>query len=662
MASVNSLVSPSSAGVLLGLECGGTRTVALAADGRLNRLARIESGPANLRLVTDEQLAAHFAALAKQLPVPAAIGVGMAGVRDRADCERVERVLERVWPGVPRRVDHDLESALAAAELDSVGQAASLPAGTRGKTDHGKKPPGRLAARPTFAARVIVLSGTGSCCYGRNVRGEIAKVGGWGHHLGDRGSAYDIAHTALRLMARRLDHEAKLGAFGRKALQHLLLNEPNDLIAWFQQAGKGDVAALAPLVFAAAAERDPVAKEALAHARAELVADAVACANRLAKRGEAVEFVWAGSVVLKQPAFAKPVGAAIRKLRLGAARPLARESVWGAVAMAREALGRDGALRGPRAESAEPATKDASLPSKTALRSAAGGDGAARHPYQPRIPVSTALSPTERRNPRSMELDRLPLGEAIELMLEEETEVPAAIRQQRVELERLIQLTVRGLKSGGRLLYVGAGTSGRLGVLDASECPPTFRTPPELVQGIMAGGVKALHSAVEGAEDDFEAGARAVEFREVGRRDVILGIAASGRTPFVWGALGEAKQRRAKTAILCFNPFLQFARGQKPDVVLALNVGPEVLTGSTRLKAGTATKLVLNLLTTLTMVRLGKVVGNLMVDLNPSNVKLRDRACRIVAELTGRDYEAAKAALERHGWVVKDAIRALGRR
>jgi N-acetylmuramic acid 6-phosphate etherase len=211
------------------------------------------------------------------------------------------------------------------------------------------------------------------------------------------------------------------------------------------------------------------------------------------------------------------------------------------------------------------------------------------------------------------------------------------------------------------LFYVGAGTSGRLGVLDASECPPTFRTSPELVQGIMAGGEKALHSAVEGAEDDFGAGARAAEFRGLGPKDVLVGIAASGRTPFVWGALATAKQRGAQTALLCFNPFLQFARGQRPDVVLALDLGPEVLTGSTRLKSGTATKLVLNLLTTLTMVRLGKVVGNLMVDLNPSNVKLRDRACRIVVELTGRDYATAQRALEQSGWVVTAAITALGR-
>ena len=637
--------------VLLGLECGGTRTVALAADGELRQLARVDAGPANLRLVSDEQLAAHFRALAAQLPPPSAVGVGMAGVRDRRDCDRVERILEQVWPGVPRRVDHDLESALAAAEL--------APGRSRGSEAHSFSSQQRLlTSSPTGkkerslagpAATVIVLSGTGSCCYGRNAAGKVAKVGGWGHHLGDRGSAYDLAHTTLRLMARHLDHTGKLGDFGQRALRVLLLNEPNDLIAWFQNATKGQVAALAPEVFAAAAAGDAMARQALAQTQAELVADATQCARRLAGKTAAVHFAFAGSVLLKQPAFARRVGAQLRRAFPKATfGPLARESVWGAVAMARTAL-ETCRSRGDEAHALVESQRlltSSPTPSETD-RSA--------------IPASTALSPTEQRNPRSAQLDRLSVGAAIELMLSEDERIPGVIRSHRAALEKLIGLTTRALRDGGRLFYVGAGTSGRLGVLDASECPPTFRTSPELVQGIMAGGEKALHSAVEGAEDDFGAGARAAEFRGLGPKDVLVGIAASGRTPFVWGALATAKQRGAQTALLCFNPFLQFARGQRPDVVLALDLGPEVLTGSTRLKSGTATKLVLNLLTTLTMIRLGKVVGNLMVDLNPSNVKLRDRACRIVVELTGRDYATAQRALEQAGWIVKAAIKVLGR-
>ncbi len=598
--------------VLLGLECGGTRTVALAADGDLNLLTRIAAGPANLRLVTDAQLVAHFQALAPQLPAPSAIGLGMAGVRDRRDCVRVEGLLAQVWPGVPHRVDHDLASALAAAEMTSA-----------------KAPP---------TARVIVLSGTGSCCYGRNRAGLTAKVGGWGHQLGDRGSAYDLAQTALRLMARRLDHTEKLGDFGQRVLRVLLLNEPNDLIGWFQTASKGEVAALAPEVFAAAERKDPIAVEAVRFTEAELVADAAHCAARLSSKRSVVQFAFAGSVLLKQPQLAQRVGRELQRLWPRASfGPLERESVWGAVAMARSVLQTDGEVK-----------------------SAASALALAQR-VERAIPEATAVSPTELRNPRSTGLDRLSLGAAIDLMLDEEAQLPAILRAHRAELEKLIRLTARALKAGGRLFYVGAGSSGRLGVLDASECPPTFRTSPELVQGIMAGGVKALHSAVEGAEDDYDAGGRATAARQVGPKDVVVGLAASGRTPFVWGALAEAKRQGAKTAIVCCNPFLKFIHLPKPDVVLALNLGPEVLTGSTRLKAGTATKLILNLLTTLTMVRLGKVVGNLMVDLNPSNVKLRDRACRIVMELTGRDYPTAQAALEQAGWIVKAAVSVLGR-
>jgi N-acetylmuramic acid 6-phosphate etherase len=209
------------------------------------------------------------------------------------------------------------------------------------------------------------------------------------------------------------------------------------------------------------------------------------------------------------------------------------------------------------------------------------------------------------------------------------------------------------------LFYVGAGTSGRLGVLDASECPPTFRTDPEMVQGVIAGGKTALWRAVEGAEDDPEAGARAIQSRGITKRDTIVGIAASGRTPFVWGALEEAKKRGAATVLLTFNPNLRIPRAHQPTVLIAPNIGPELLTGSTRLKSGTATKLILNMFTTLSMVRVGKVLSNLMVDVKPTNVKLRDRAVRIVRTLTSANEKSARAALIRCGWIIKGAVASL---
>ncbi len=272
---------------------------------------------------------------------------------------------------------------------------------------------------------------------------------------------------------------------------------------------------------------------------------------------------------------------------------------------------------------------------------------------------STRLSPTEQRNPRSLQLDELSVGAAVELMLSEEAKVTRVLLAKKRLLAKAVTLVARAFKRGGRLFYFGAGTSGRLGVLDASECPPTFRTDPSLVEGIIAGGDVALRCAVEGAEDDAVAGAREIKARRITPRDVVVGIAASGTTRFVWGALGEARRRRAKTMLVCFNPYLAIPRAMRPDLVIAPDLGPEVLTGSTRLKAGTATKLILNLLTTLAMVQIGKVQSNLMVDVNPSNAKLRTRAVRIVRELTGADEIAARQALEQSDWVIRAACRRL---
>jgi N-acetylmuramic acid 6-phosphate etherase len=255
-----------------------------------------------------------------------------------------------------------------------------------------------------------------------------------------------------------------------------------------------------------------------------------------------------------------------------------------------------------------------------------------------------------------MGLDKLPLRTAIKLMLSEEAQVPARLLQQLPTIEKSLNCIVGGFLRGGRLFYVGAGTSGRLGVLDASECPPTFRTAPELVQGIIAGGRRALWESIEGGEDDAEQGAREIKIKKITRTDVVVGIAASGTTPFVWGALAKAKERGATTVLICFNPWLKIPRALRPTVVIASNLGPEVLTGSTRLKAGTATKLLLNLFSTLSMVRLGKVISNLMIDLDPTNTKLQGRAIRVLQALTATDEKSARAALESTAWEIRKAV------
>jgi N-acetylmuramic acid 6-phosphate etherase len=255
-----------------------------------------------------------------------------------------------------------------------------------------------------------------------------------------------------------------------------------------------------------------------------------------------------------------------------------------------------------------------------------------------------------------MAFDRMSTLSAVELMLTEEARVTRALLGHRRKIARVVNRIAGALKEGGRLFYVGAGTSGRLGVLDASECPPTFRSDPQQVQGIIAGGERALRYAVEGAEDDFDGGAKEIKARRCGRRDVVVGIAASGTTPFVWGALYQARKQGAATVMVCFNPNVRVPAELKPDVLLAVDLGPEVLTGSTRLKAGTATKLLLNTFTTLSMARQGKVMSNLMVDLNPSNVKLRARAARITAQLAGCTELEATRTLEACGWIVKKAV------
>jgi N-acetylmuramic acid 6-phosphate etherase len=261
---------------------------------------------------------------------------------------------------------------------------------------------------------------------------------------------------------------------------------------------------------------------------------------------------------------------------------------------------------------------------------------------------------TERRNPRSARLDCLSPLQIVDLINAEDRLVAPAVGRERRRVAEAVELVAQSLRGGGRLFYVGAGTSGRLGVLDASECPPTFGVRRSLVQGVIAGGRRALVRSVEGAEDDASAGSAAIDRLGVGPRDVVAGIAASGVTPFVRSAVARARRIGAATIFITCSP--QSRRLVRADVVICPRVGPEVLTGSTRMKAGTATKLVLNTLTTAAMALLGKAYGNLMVDLRASNVKLRDRARRIVSAATGLAPAAAGRLIDRARGGAKAAI------
>ena len=262
---------------------------------------------------------------------------------------------------------------------------------------------------------------------------------------------------------------------------------------------------------------------------------------------------------------------------------------------------------------------------------------------------------TERRNPRTHDLDTRSSLELVDLINAEDAGVAAAVAGARMEIARGVDLIEKAFRAGGRLFYIGAGTSGRLGVLDAAECIPTFSAPPGMVVGIIAGGLPALIKPAEGAEDDIDAGIAAMDGATVGPDDVVVGIAASGTTPYVRAALGRAQARGAATIFVSCTEAPQLLR-ETCDVCITVLTGPEVLTGSTRMKAGTATKLVLNTLSTGAMVRLGKTYGNLMVDLTATNAKLTDRSERIVMEIAAVDRDRAKGALEAAGSAVKVAI------
>ncbi|MEP0868291.1 N-acetylmuramic acid 6-phosphate etherase [Trichocoleus desertorum AS-A10] len=261
---------------------------------------------------------------------------------------------------------------------------------------------------------------------------------------------------------------------------------------------------------------------------------------------------------------------------------------------------------------------------------------------------------TEQVNPNSQNLDQLSALELVELFNREDAQTIAAIAAARQELAQAIERTAVSLRQGGRLFYIGAGTSGRLGVLDAAECPPTFCTPPELVQGIIAGGAGALVRSSEDLEDRAEDGAEAIAHRHITELDVVVGITAGGTTPYVHGALQAARQRGATTIFIACVPAEQVP--VKADIDIRLIVGPEVLAGSTRLKSGTVTKLALNILSTGAMVQLGKVYGNRMIDVSVTNKKLHDRALRILQDLTDLNREEAGWLLERSGRSVKLAL------
>jgi len=479
-----------------------------------------------------------------------------------------------------------------------------------------------LAAALGHGDGIVVNAGSGSSITGRRDK-RIENAGGWGHILGDAGGGYFLSLQALRLILREYDLRRGEVQFTTKILRALALSNLNELVRWAQTADKMEVAMLAPVVFEAAAGGDSRVMEIIEEGARFLCEYAEAVATRLQ--------VLAPKVVLLGGLFHRDsiYNHAFRR-RLKKTLPDARVA---------------NSERAPEFGAAWLAAEMQSWPEIHSQPAADKIDN-----------LAAAL--TEQRNPRSENLEKVSAQDFVKLFVDEEKFVGEALHAAIVDLARAIELVTESLRKGGRLFYVGAGSSGRLGVLDASEIPPTFGASPELVQGIIAGGATALHRSVEGAEDEGSSGALAIDRRGVKDVDVVIGITAGGRTPFVLGALARAKSLSAKTILLSCNP----ARERKAVVDLAIDlaVGPEILTGSTRLKAGTATKVALNIISTGAMVALGKVRGNLMIDLNASSTKLRDRATRMVAELAQCDYDSARMQLEESGWDLRAVLKRTG--
>jgi N-acetylmuramic acid 6-phosphate etherase len=475
-----------------------------------------------------------------------------------------------------------------------------------------------LAAALGRGDGIAVNAGTGASVTGR--RGErIEQAGGWGHILGDAGGGYFLSVQALRLILREYDLHRGEAQFTASILRALSLNSRDELVRWVQTADKMEIATLSPIVFEAARNGDSNVVRIIEEGAEVLSEFTAAVASRLGLLAPKV--ILLGGLFKRDSLY---VAAFRRKLKknLSDAR----------VAMSEQ------------------------LPELGAAWLAAELDERGTFSFETRASEveNLASALTERRNPRSEDLEKLSAQKLVELFVDEEKFVQEALRKEVGALARGVEIVTKALRKGGRLFYVGAGTSGRLGVLDASEIPPTFGASPEMVQGIVAGGVSALHRSAEAAEDERGGGALAIDERGVTSADIVCGISASGRTPFVLGALAGAKKRGAQTILLTCNPARM--RTEVFDLEIDLATGPEILTGSTRLKAGTATKIALNILSTGAMVALGRVRGNLMIDLSINSAKLRDRATRLVAELEKCDYAEAVERLQKNGWNLRATL------
>ncbi|MCX6936037.1 MAG: N-acetylmuramic acid 6-phosphate etherase [Verrucomicrobia bacterium] len=542
--------------------------------------------------------------------------------------EGLRKVFQRIaasLPAVPIAIGGGFAGARGQPELATARAAIRAVWPKAKQVVVGPDTDSALAAAWGKEDGFLVIAGTGSNVIGRKKGGRFS-AGGHGHLLGDAGSGYDLVQRAIEAVFRERDREGKAPALAAVLLAHAGAADLDRLLREvYRPRGKEWLATFAPVVLRAAGRGDRLAGEAVRAGAGELAERAAELARRMgvrrpriALRGGLFDNSYYRSVFLR----------ALRRVCPGAVA--SHSDVSGAVGAARM-CGFASTIEAKRT----------------------GADERA---------VDVEALPTERANPRSRGLHKKSVNQLVRLFLSEEARTGRALLQSRDEITRAARLVSQSLKVGGRLFYAGAGTSGRLGVLDASEIPPTFHAPAEQVQAILAGGPEAIFRAQEGAEDDEDAGGRAVMERKVGRKDVVVGLTASGRTPFVHGALAAGKRAGAKTVLVTAHPkWMPVRGGIRPDAVIRLDVGPELIAGSTRLKAGTATKVVCNTLSSVAMIRLGRVHDNLMVHVVPSNEKLRARAVRLIRILSGANIEEARRALMVGGGRVMRAVKILRR-
>ena len=583
---------------VIGVDGGGSKTAAVILDAHGRVLGRGWSGSSNYHLVGETGVRAAMTAAIEE--AAAAAGVkseqaasvvwAQAGAGRPQEAQVLHALQSEMLPGVPGQVIHDAVAALV----------------------------GGLGRREG----VVVIAGTGAIVYGEDAYGATARAGGWGHLL-DEGSGYAIGLRACKAIAQAVDGRDLATRLTSRILDALQLPSPTHLIHWLYASERqvADIAALASLVLQEAEAGDLVATDVALQAADALAAGVRAVARRLNfPKEQGMPLVLSGGL-LEGNVFYRSLVAQAIQTQVPLARPQ-RPRFDAAVGAGFLALSLAG-------KSAPPLTNEISPPPE-------------------------GIWASEQRNILSRDLDMRTTLEVVGLMHMEDRRAVASVRPRLPAIAAAVDAIAERMKQGGRLIYIGAGTSGRLGVLDAAECPPTFNTAPGQVVGVIAGGRAALTEAVEEAEDKPADGAQAIRDLDVGSLDTVVGIAASGRTPYVVGALTEARHRGALTVALICN--LPAPLAELADHVIAPLVGPEVITGSTRLKAGTVQKLVLNMLSTGVMVRLGKTYGNLMVDVQQKNAKLQERARRIVAQACHISEEEAAHVLAQSENNVKVAI------